>query len=131
APPPAPPPPLEPPAAVALQWIDSHATPFVGDSLHRAPDPAAVSSLAAGASVMGVSELTEGTAQFAGIIQDMLADLAPSGFRALSIQASMSDALELDRYVRGGKGDAKRLLQRVGPEHWQTRQMLALVNWMR
>src|SRR4029077_5033594 len=51
--------------------------------------------------------------------------------RGLAIQGPMAEAMELDRYVRGGSGDALKLLRALGNWRWETREMRALVEAMR
>src|SRR6185503_20432715 len=78
------------------------------------------------------SELTEGTHEFAYVIRRTLLALADaSRLRGLAIQASMPDAMELDRYVRTGVGDPVRLLRALGSWRWETREVRALVEAMR
>jgi hypothetical protein len=56
---------LEPNGALALEWVDQHATPItVSDSGRITVDPAALHAFVADASIIGISELTEGTREF-------------------------------------------------------------------
>jgi erythromycin esterase-like protein len=47
------------------------------------------------------------------------------------VQAPMAEAMEVDRYVRGGAGDARRLLRTLGQWRYETREMVGLVEAMR
>jgi erythromycin esterase len=134
--PPAPPPaptPLTDSAAAALRWVQAHASTFTpSDSLTAsASERAAILAIAGNARVFGFSELTEGTHEYPLIIRRTLFALADSGFRALAIQAPMAEAMEVDRYVRTGVGDEKRLLRALGSWRWETREMQTLVAAMR
>ena len=135
APPPPPPPPrvLSDSATGALRWVDAHAAPFeIADSVASASERAQLASLAGNARVFGMSELSEGTHEFPYIVRRTLLGLAESGrARGLAIQAPMAEAMEIDRYVRGGPGDALRLLRTLGNWRWETREMRALVEAMR
>jgi erythromycin esterase-like protein len=135
APPPPAPVPLNDSATAALSWVQAHAAPFApDDSVASAAERAAIFSLTSGARIIGVSELNEGTHELPYAIRRALFTLADSGVRALAIQASMADAMEVDRYVRGGSGDARRLLRNLNPdgsERIATRETIALVEAMR
>jgi erythromycin esterase len=134
--PPLPPPvvvPLTDSAVAALQWVRSHATPIaISDSVPRSAERASFVALAGDARVVGISELTEGTREFPTIVRHLLLSLVDSaGVRGLAIQASMADAMEVNRYVRTGTGDPRRLLHRLNSWRWETNEMVALVNAMR
>jgi erythromycin esterase-like protein len=134
APPPPPPAPrvLGDSAAAALQWVQSHGTAFtLGDSTPSTDERRGIGALAAGARIVGFSELSEGTSEFPAIVLRALVALADSGFRGVAIQAPMPEALELDRYVRAGVGDPRRLLHALGSWRWETREMLAYVGALR
>jgi erythromycin esterase len=135
APPPPPPAPhvLSDSAAIALAWVQSHAGQFtLGDSVPNAADRAQIVALAGDAKIVGFTELNEGTREFPLIVRRSLFALAEgAGFRGLAIQAPMPEALEVDRYVRTGRGDIRRLLRTLGNWRWESREMLDLVNAMR
>lgn len=134
APPPPPPAPrvLSDSATAALQWVQAHSTAItLTDSMPGADERRQIGALAAGARIVGFSELTEGTNEFPGIVLRALVALADSGFRGVAIQGPMPEALELDRYVRAGVGDPRRLLRTLGSWRWDTREMLAMVAAMR
>jgi len=135
APPPTvpPPPPLSDSATSALQWVQAHDEEFaIADSVPSNTERARIISLVGDARIIGVSELTEGTRELPNIIRHMLLSLGDSaGLRGLAIQAPMPEALDVDRFVRGGAGDPRRLLQAMGSWRWENREMLALVNALR
>ncbi len=135
APPPPPPAPqaLNDSATAALNWVSSHAVPFnPADSLPSVGERMQLAALAGDARIVGFSELTEGTREFPLVIRRALFALAEAkGVRGLAIQAPMAEAMEIDRYVRSGVGDPRRLLRELGSWRWETREMLALVNAMR
>ena len=130
--PPPPPPPLSDSAAAALRWIDSHAVSVATlDSNRPAADRAPVVDFVGDAHVLGVSELVEGTREFPEIMRNILATLAArSGFRGIAIQASMPEAMEIDRYVRTGIGDPRRWLRVLGSQ-WDTQGVADLIDWLR
>jgi erythromycin esterase-like protein len=125
-----PPPPLNEAQSAALRWVESHAIPItILDTLRPAADRMPFLTFVGNARVLGVSELTEGTHQFAGIIQDILAAVSTHGFRGIAIQAPMAETMELDRYVRTGIGSPRQTLRGLGP-HWNTQEVLNLVEWI-
>ena len=136
-PPVAPPVPLSDSAASALQWVQGHAQAFaIGDSIPSSAERARLVALVGDARIIGVSELTEGTRELPNIIRRLVLSLADSaGLRGLAIQGPMAEALEVDRYVRTGVGEPRRLLQALGSWRWENREMLAVVaelrNWNR
>jgi erythromycin esterase-like protein len=120
-------------AAIALAWVQSHGQQFtLGDSMPNAADRAQIVALAGDAKIVGFTELNEGTREFPLIVRRALFALAEgAGFRGLAIQAPMAEALEVDRYVRTGVGDIRRLLRTLGNWRWEDREMLAIVNAIR
>lgn len=131
--PPPPPPPLSDSAAAALRWIDAHAVSMATLDSTRADSQreAFVQFAGDGVKVLGVSELVEGTREFSRLMQSMLATLASrSGFRGIAVQASMPEAMEIDRYVRSGVGNPRQWLHALGA-HWETQGVVDLVEWLR
>lgn len=138
APPPPPPAPipLTDSATAAIAWVQSNATGFTPDDSTTANDPerAKLYALTSGARIIGFSELVEGTHELPYIMRRTLLALADSGVRGIALQASMADAMEVDRYVRGGAGDLRRMLRALNPPGSQriaTHEMAALVEALR
>jgi erythromycin esterase len=135
APPPPPPAPvpLSDSAAAAVRWVEAHAAPFgASDSVASASERRSLIALAGDAKIVGFSELTEGTHEFPLIIRRALFTLADSvGVRGLAIQAPMPETMELDRFVRTGVGDPKKIARTLGSWRWETVEMLGLINAIR
>src|SRR5262245_3967840 len=135
--PPAPPPALSDSAAAALTWVQSHLSPIaIHDSTPSAEERRGVAAVASGARILGISELTEGTAEFPDVVRRTLIALSDSGFKALAVQAPMPEALEIDRYVLGegtatNPNDLRRLLRALGSWRFDTREMASFVNALR
>jgi erythromycin esterase len=112
--------------------VDAHAVSIATlDSTRPAADRSAFLAFVGDAHVLGVSELVEGTREFPRYMQMMLATLAErSGFRGIAVQASMAEAMEVDRYVRTGIGNPRPWLHALG-SHWDTQGVLDLVEWLR
>jgi erythromycin esterase-like protein len=134
-PPPLPPPPLTDSAEGALTWVQAHASPIVlRDSTPPADERRGLAALASGARILGLSELTEGTAEFPEVVRRTLITLVDSGFKGVAIQAPMAEALEIDRYVRGGGTggtDLRHLLHALGSWRFETKEMAAFVGALR
>ena len=135
APPPAPIP-LTDSAVAAIAWVESNATGFTPDdsTTANASERAKLYQITSGARVIGFSELVEGTHELPYIMRRALLALADSGVRGIALQASMADAMEIDRYVRSGKGDLRRLLPLLNPPESQrisTRETAALIEALR
>lgn len=136
--PPIPPPTLSPlsdSAIAALGWVQTHTGPFTpSDSVAGSEERARLFALTSGAKIIGFSELVEGTHEFPYIMRRALLALADSGVRGIALQASMADAMEIDRYVRGGAGDLRRMLRTLNPpgsERIATRETAALIEALR
>jgi len=128
----APPAPLSDSASAALTWVQSHLSPIaLHDSTPTADERRGLLSFASGARILGLRELTEGTAQFPEIVRRALVTLSDSGFKAIAIQAPMAEAFEVDQFVRGGSGDPRRLLHELGNWRWETKEMVAFVGALR
>jgi erythromycin esterase len=123
---------LEPAGALAIEWIDQHAKPINVDSARITIDPATLHAFVADARIIGISELTEGTREFPALIKAMIRTMAERDtLRALAIQAPAADVMEIDRYVKGATGSARNLLRALGSTHWDTREMVEFVDWLR
>jgi erythromycin esterase-like protein len=137
--PPVPPPapvPLTDSAAAAVGWVQSNATGFTPDDSTSADaaERAKLYALTSGARVIGFSEMVEGTHELPYIMRRALLALADSGVRGIALQTSMVNAMEVDRYVRGGSGDLRRMLRELNPAGSQriaTHEMASLVEALR
>jgi erythromycin esterase len=127
-----PPRPLSDSAAAALRWVDAHAIPItVRDSTQLIIDRSPLVAFVGNARVLGVSELTEGTHQFGAMMLSILQTLSAEGFRGIAVQAPMAEAMEVDRYVRTGVGNPRQWLRSLGSSHWNTQEVLNIVEWIR
>lgn len=83
------------------------------------------------ARVVALGEATHGTHEFFTVKHRLVRFLTTElGFTDFALEASLTDAGEIDQYVRSGVGDAGRGLD-VGFTVWNTEEMLDLVEWIR
>jgi len=84
------------------------------------------------ARIVALGEATHGTSEFYTLNQRLLEYLVrEKGFTVLAIEANWPEALGIDRYIKTGEGDPKKLLAGMNFWTWYTQEMLALVEWMR
>jgi erythromycin esterase len=129
--PPMPPMPPIPPEAV--DWLRQHALPFATAEPGRdLADLRPFASWIGAARVVALGEATHGTREFFQL-KHRLAELLVGelGFTVFAIEASMPDTEPLNRYVLSGEGDPARLIRGMGFWTWDTREVLALVEWLR
>ncbi|MFG1945213.1 erythromycin esterase family protein [Nonomuraea sp. NPDC048826] len=114
-------------------WLASRAIPLAGlDPRSPAADLEPLREVLDGVRVVGLGEATHGTREFFLLKHRLLRFLVEElGFTVLAMEASVSAAEALDAYVLGGPGDPERLLADLGFWTWHTREMLAVVEWMR
>jgi erythromycin esterase len=127
-----PPVPLDDSSAAALRWVDERAMGIETDSTHITDARVVWAPIVRDVRILGVSELNEGTHEFPVMIRHLLLELARDfGYRGIAIQAAMAEGMDLDRYVRSGVGDPKRILRSLGPVHWQRQEMVDLLDTLR
>lgn len=94
-------------------------------------DLVALDKVIGSAKVVGLGEDTHGTHEFFQMKHRILQYLVKKkGFTIFSIEASMPQAYQLNDYVLDGKGDPKKLIANMGYWTWDTKEVLAMVEWM-
>ncbi len=87
------------------------------------------------AKVLGLGEATHSSHEFFRLKHRVLRYLVEhEGFRTFALEAGWSSGLRLDAYVRTGRGDPRRIMREEFQDTyawWNTREYLALVEWMR
>jgi erythromycin esterase len=123
---------LDDSAAAALKWVDQHAVAIATDSQHI-NDPRAVwGPIVRDVRILGVSELNEGTHEFFVIIRNLTLELGRDfGYRGIAIQGPMAEAMDLDRYVRSGVGNPKRIVRTLGALQWERQEFIDLLDSLR
>ncbi|HEY1177778.1 MAG TPA: erythromycin esterase family protein, partial [Phytomonospora sp.] len=85
-----------------------------------------------GARIIGLGESTHGTAEFFRLKHGLVRHLVTRrGCTVFAMEASMSAAAAVDAHIRHGTGDAAEVLAGLGFWTWRTREVLALVEWLR
>ena len=119
--------------AEVVSWIRSQAIPVSIDAADGAfADAGRLTGLIGSARVVGVGEATHGTSEFfrfkARLFEFLVEEM---GFSDLGVEASWSDCLPVDDFVRDGSGDPVAAV--LGMNFWTvgTEEMLDLVRWMR
>ena len=133
APAPPPPPPSPTPPAVVGEWLDANVHPFDGAHLSLPhSDLGFLRDLVGDASVVSLGEATHGTREFfemkARILRFLVEEM---GFDTFAIEATWPESRRLDRYVRTGEGDPRRLLSGLYFWTWNTEAVLEMIEWMR
>lgn len=86
----------------------------------------------ADAQVIGLGEATHGTREFFRLKHRIVRHLVEEqGIRLFGLEANFSETLALDRYVRHGEGDPRDGLSDIYFWTWDTKEVLALIEWLR
>jgi erythromycin esterase len=84
------------------------------------------------ARIVALGEATHGTREFFQLKHRLLEFLVSEmGFNIFVMEASLPEALDLNRYVLSGEGDPARALAAMYFWVWDTEEVLALIRWMR
>ena len=119
--------------AEATAWLDSHIEPFAGAHLSLPHgDLEFLRDLVGDARIVSLGEATHGTREFfemkARILRFLVEEM---GFDTFAMEADGPEARRLDRYVRTGVGDPRRLLSGLYLTVWNTESVLEMIEWMR
>ncbi len=84
------------------------------------------------ARIVALGEATHGTHEFFQLKHRMLEFLVEEmGFRIFAIEANWTEALRVNNYVLRGEGDPAQALAGMYFWVWNTKEILALIEWMR
>ncbi|TAH37295.1 MAG: erythromycin esterase family protein [Planctomycetota bacterium] len=117
----------------ATEWIRKNAIPFqTVEAGNGFQDLQPLKPLIGDARIVALGEPTHGTREAFQMKHRLLEFLVTElGFSIFSIEASMPEAYELNRYVIEGEGDPKALIGGMYFWTWNTEEVLAMVEWMR
>ncbi|MET0498456.1 MAG: erythromycin esterase family protein [Steroidobacteraceae bacterium] len=95
-------------------------------------DLVSLTPLVGQARIVGLGEASHGSREIFQLKNRTVAYLVQRlGFDGFALEASMPEARLIDKYVRGGDGDPRKLLQQLGFWTWYTQELLDLVEWLR
>jgi len=110
------------------------ATPLKGadPTIPDDSDLTALDKVIGEAKVVGLGEGTHGTHEFFQMKHRILQYLVQKkGFTIFAIEGSMPHAYRLNDYIVNGNGDPKKLIMGMQFWTWDTKEVLAMVEWMR
>jgi erythromycin esterase len=85
-----------------------------------------------GTKLVGLGEATHGTHEFFALKSRVFKYLvAEKNFSVLALEANLSEAEAIDRYIKGSSENPEALLNNTGFWIWRTQEMVELLNWMR
>ncbi len=118
---------------VVVSWLRSRAirleTLEAGDGQD---DLAPLVQMWAGLDVLGLGESTHGTREFFTLKHRLLEFLVLElGLQVVAMETSESAATVIDDYVAIGAGDASAALDGLQFWTWNTREVLAMIEWLR
>ncbi|WP_436907628.1 erythromycin esterase family protein [Halosimplex marinum] len=130
--------------STADDWLPADATHPLADRLaaHTIPidttdpaddpdDLAPVTDRLADARVVGLGEATHGTREFFRLKHRLVRLLVEElDYRLFALEANFTETLAIDEYVVHGRGDPKEALDGIYFWTWDTREVLALVEWL-
>jgi erythromycin esterase len=119
--------------ATSVDWMRSNSVLFNTDD-PLAPsdsDLAPLDAMIGHSSLVAMGESTHGTRQFFRMKHRVFRYLVEHhGFDHFSIEASLPEALAVDRYVQTGIGNPADLLRGMHFWTWTTTEVASLVTWM-
>jgi len=127
-------PPAENPAPdEVISWLRNNAIPLSHcQAGHGFADMQPLREIVGNARIVSLGEATHGTREFFQLKHRMVEFLVEEmGFTAFAIEANLPEAFMLDRYVTTGEGDPADGLTNLRFWTWNTKEVLALVCWMR
>src|SRR5262245_26793611 len=116
-----------------VRWVQRNAAPLrTEDPQSSLSDLEPLKGVVGRAGIVALGEGTHGTREFFRLKHRIVEYLVTRmGFRVFSIEASMPEAYQLNRYVLTGDGDPKALLRGLRFWSWNTQELLDLIEWMR
>ncbi|MGD2093309.1 MAG: erythromycin esterase family protein, partial [Candidatus Aminicenantes bacterium] len=116
-----------------LKWIRARAIPIkTADPINDHSDLQPLKEMIGNRSIVALGEGTHGTSEFFKMKHRITKFLAEEmGFTVFAIEANMPEAREVNRYVLTGQGDPKKALAGLYFWTWNTREVLAMIQWMR
>ena len=119
--------------ASTIDWVRSHSFAFLTDDPEAGEaDLAPLGPMIGSAGIVAMGEGTHGTREFFRMKHRVFSWLVRNhDFTHFGIEASLPEALAVDRYVQTGIGDPATLVRGLGFWTWSTDEVFELVRWMR
>jgi erythromycin esterase len=126
-------PPAAPDTGAVREWIRNHATELATVEPGRGfEDLEHFRAIVGDARVVALGEGTHGTREFYRLKHRLIEFLVREmDFDVFAIEASLPEALDLNRYVLTGEGDPARALAGLYFWIYDTEEVLDMVRWMR
>lgn len=82
--------------------------------------------------IFGFGEATHGTKEFQELKDKFFRYLVVNcNVKTFAIEANYGDCLSIDSYIKGGGGNPKEVLRKIGYWIWNTNEILSLIEWMK
>jgi len=113
-------------------WIRHYAVPLTTvDPTAPLDDLAPLRRSIGDAEIVGLGESVHGAAEEIALKQRTLRFLVERmGFRSIAWEEDWTTGLQINDYIRTGKGDLDALIRLMSPQ-WQSRQVAAVLRWLR
>lgn len=115
-------------------WLKKQAIPLTSlNPNHTNQDLQPLQVIIGSARVVGLGEQTHGNKEFALAKHRIFRFLVENmGFNGLIMEVEKLEARKMDRYIKTGEGDPKRILAEIGYGFvFNTQEVFDLVHWMR
>src|SRR6266702_5472333 len=122
----------DPPAAMVASWVAHHATPLATvDPAAALDDLAPLGRSVGGARIVGSGESAHGAAEELELKLRVLRFLVEErGFRSVAWEEDWATGQRIDRYIRGGAGDADQLVGQMLAQ-WHSPRVADVLRWLR
>ena len=123
----------EPAPAAVREWLRRRAIPLkTAEAGNGFEDLEPLKAAVGEARIVALGEATHGTREFFQLKHRMFEFLVEEmGFRIFAIEANWTEALRVNDYLLRGEGDPSQTLAGLYFWVWNTKEVLALIEWMR
>jgi erythromycin esterase len=121
------------PGAEGVAWLRDHAVPLATTEPGSGfADLEPLRKLIGDARIVSLGEATHGAREFFQLKHRLIEFcVSELGFNIFAMEAEFGSALAVNDYVLEGKGNAADALSGIGYWHWDTQEVLALIEWIR
>ena len=113
-------------------WIRHYAAPLATvDPAAPLDDLGPLRRAIGNAAIVGLGESTHGAAEEIALKQRTLRLLVERmGFRTVAWEEDWTTGLQIDKYIRTGRGDLAALMRQMSPQ-WQSQEVADVLAWLR